>query len=214
MSEDKQRTNSGWTNFETWCVSEWLPTDGAVWNGFREQLRRMAAMRAASGDESGQSAAANRRRQKFQLAKQLRDNVSGLGYMELPLIYCDLLESALGRVNWLEIVEHFLGHPFPKQLRPTAAPDDTLMPGLETGRLFTGPAAQIGLTAEEIKIALARHVQGDWGILEAEDRRQNMRALAAGRPLQSVYKSTRGVRFWVVTDADRSLTSVLLAEDY
>ena len=214
MSEDKQCTNSGWTNFETWCVSEWLPTDGTVWNGFREQLRRMATMRAASSDESRQSAAANRRRQKFHLAKQLRDNVSGLGYMELPLIYCDLLESALSRVNWLEIVEHFLGHPFPKQLLSTAGPDDTLMPVLEAGRVFTGPAAQTVLTADEIKTALTRHVQGDWGILEAEDRRQNMRALAAGHPLQSVYQSTRGVRFWVVTEADRSLTSVLLDEDY
>jgi hypothetical protein len=214
MSEDKQRTDSGWTNFETWCVSEWLPTDGAVWNGFREQLRRMAALRAASGNDAGQSAAANRRRQKFQLGRQLRDNVSGLGYMELPLIYCDLLQSALGRVNWLEIVEHFLGHPFPKQLRPTAASDDSLMPILETGRVLTGPVAQFVLTADEIKIALGRHVQGDWGNLEAEDRRQNMRALAAGCPLQSVYQSTRGVRFWVVTEADRSLTSVLLDEDY
>jgi hypothetical protein len=214
MSDDQQKTKSGWSNFETWCVSQWLPSDEATWDGFREQLRQLAAGRTSASDESGHAAAANRRRQKFQLAKQLRDAVSRLGYMELPLVYCDLLEAALVRVNWLEIVEHFLGHPFPKQLRRTVTPDDPLLPLFEPGRVFVGPAAQTGLTAEDIKPALSRHVQGDWGLVDAANRRQNLRALAAKRPVQSVYQSDNGTPFWVVTDADRALTSVLLAEDY
>lgn len=214
MSNESRQTPQDWANYETWCVSQWLPTDEAVWDGFREQLRRLAAKRTSSSDESNQSLASNRGRQKFQLAKQLREAVSRLGYMELPLIYCDLLESALARVNWLEIVEHFLGHPFPKQLRRNAAPHDALVPVFEAGRVFVGSAAQAALTAEDIKPALTRHVQGDWGLLDTMDRRQNLRALAASRPLQSVFQSTNGTSFWVVTEADRSLTSVLLAEDY
>ena len=137
MSEDKQKTTQGWTNYETWCVTQWLPTDEATWDSFREQLRQLAAKRASTSDEPSQSAAATRRRHKFQLAKQLREAVSRLGYMELPLVYCDLLEAALARVNWLEIVEHFLGHPFPKQLPRAVAPDDALMPVFEAGGVFT-----------------------------------------------------------------------------
>lgn len=214
MSEDTQTTRPGWTNYETWCVSEWLPTDETVWSGFREQLRRMATQRTTASDESNPSLAAKRRMQKCELAKQLRDAVSRLGYMELPLIYCDLLESGLARVNWLEIVEHFLSHPFPKQLRRAAAPVDALTPVFDAGHIITGSTAQERLAPEEIKAALVRHLQGDWGILDADDRRQNLRALAAGRSLQSVYESANGINLWVVTEADRSLTSVLLAEDY
>lgn len=61
---------------------------------------------------------------------------------------------------------------------------------------------------------LVRHAQGDWGDLEMEDRQENKRSLALGYRLMSVYRTKLGVRFYVITEADRSATTLLLPEDY
>jgi hypothetical protein len=68
------------------------------------------------------------------------------------------------------------------------------------------------LRTEEVLTALSRHSQGDWGDLLPEDAIANDLALEQGGRLFSAFGSGRE-RFWVITDADRSLTTVLLAED-
>jgi hypothetical protein len=60
---------------------------------------------------------------------------------------------------------------------------------------------------------LARHATGDWGELCAFDRRQNEVALRNGYRVLSSY-SLGGVRLWVITEADRSVTTILLPEEY
>ena len=60
---------------------------------------------------------------------------------------------------------------------------------------------------------LARHATGDWGNLGAFDRRQNEIALRIGERIFSSYETTAG-RCWVITEADRSVTTILLPEDY
>jgi len=60
----------------------------------------------------------------------------------------------------------------------------------------------------------ARHQSGDWGNLDSEDRNSNDQALARGGRIFSAYNATDGTKFWIITEADRSVTTVLLPEDY
>lgn len=60
---------------------------------------------------------------------------------------------------------------------------------------------------------LRRHGQGDWGGLCVEDQRTNELALASGGRLMSSYQMGRD-RVWVITEADRSATTLLLPEEY
>jgi len=61
---------------------------------------------------------------------------------------------------------------------------------------------------------LDRHAVGDWGSVCEEDKRANDEALVNGGRLLSAYKTLKGVRLWVITEADRSSTCVLLPENY
>ncbi len=60
---------------------------------------------------------------------------------------------------------------------------------------------------------LARHAAGDWGELCPRDRRENGLALRHGRRVFSSYGVGDG-RVWVITEADRSVTTILLPEEY
>ena len=68
------------------------------------------------------------------------------------------------------------------------------------------------LAREDVQRAVLRHVSGDWGDVSPDEWRENQRSLAALR-LFSVYHDDAGREFWVVTDADRTRTTVLLPED-
>lgn len=208
MSKQLKNAATGWSNYETWCVSQWLPTDDAIWDAFRDSVRRLLAEHKREPGEYGPIACWQRRCLKFQLVRDLRQVVEQLGYTDLPGIYCDLLDSALARVNWPEIVDYFLRYPF------RSSQDGTLRPLFEVGLVITAPAAQAALTPDDVQTALDRHSRGDWGVLDTIDRRQNLRAMSTGQPVQSIYESQTGRKFWVITTADRSQTSVLLAEDY
>jgi len=70
------------------------------------------------------------------------------------------------------------------------------------------------LTHEDIISALSRHVVGDWGDVCEDDRKENELSLKQGFRLLSVYKALNGNKFWIITEADRSVTTVLLPEDY
>jgi hypothetical protein len=60
---------------------------------------------------------------------------------------------------------------------------------------------------------LARHATGDWGALCAFDRRENEIALRDGYRVFSSY-DVLAERVWIITEADRSVTTILLPEDY
>jgi len=55
---------------------------------------------------------------------------------------------------------------------------------------------------------------GDWGELTQEDIDENNRALKEGCRLLSAYRSTNRVKFWIITEWDRSVTTVLLPSEY
>jgi len=70
------------------------------------------------------------------------------------------------------------------------------------------------LHPEDVKSCLDRHARGDWGDLGEADRRQNEIALAQEMRLFSAYNDRSGTRFWIITEADRSATTILLPDDY
>jgi hypothetical protein len=64
-----------------------------------------------------------------------------------------------------------------------------------------------------VKEALHRHVSGDWGDICPEDASENEHSLKEGNRLMSVYGAGEH-RFWIITEADRSVTTILMPEDY
>ena len=66
----------------------------------------------------------------------------------------------------------------------------------------------------DVCAALQRHARGDWGDLSEEDRAVNELSLQEGSRLLSAYQDRKGTKFWIITDADRSSTVVLLPEDH
>jgi hypothetical protein len=66
----------------------------------------------------------------------------------------------------------------------------------------------------DIARALIRHGKGDWGDVSGADREENELSLKDGYRLLSVYHDRKGVKFWIITEADRSATTVLLPDDY
>lgn len=64
------------------------------------------------------------------------------------------------------------------------------------------------------KVLLDRYVNCDWGELCEEDKQTNEEALKYGGRLFGAYSDVNGTRFWIITEADRSYTTVLLPEDY
>jgi hypothetical protein len=90
-------------------------------------------------------------------------------------------------------------------------------PRFPIGRSVITPAAQAALDAAGIEgvLLLARHIQGDWGDLSVEDLAANELALLTGKRLLSSYDLPDGQsNVWIITEADRSATTILLPKEY
>ena len=61
---------------------------------------------------------------------------------------------------------------------------------------------------------IVRHLNGDWGDLCEEDKLANDIAITEGTRLLSAYTLKTGVKLWIITEADRSVTTLLLPEEY
>jgi len=61
---------------------------------------------------------------------------------------------------------------------------------------------------------LARHIHGDWGEVHPGDRGRNEQALKDGARIFSVYTTAKGAKVWVITEADRASTCILLPDEY
>ena len=90
-----------------------------------------------------------------------------------------------------------------------------MMGPLPLGRVVATPGALQMLRDAGVhsRHLLARHASGDWGDLDAHDRRENELALRFGRRLLSSY-SVSEARVWIITEADRSVTTLLLPSEY
>ena len=84
-------------------------------------------------------------------------------------------------------------------------------PAFELGQIVATPGAVAALKKGEF---LRRHVNRDWGDLSKEDRKENEYRLEHGFRLLSAYRTQAGDKLWIITESDRSLTTLLLPEDY
>lgn len=82
------------------------------------------------------------------------------------------------------------------------------------GKIVSTANALEQLTREDILRAIGRHQAGDWGDVSEDDRTKNELALKQGQRLWSVYHAANSRKFWLITEADRRTTTVLLPEDY
>jgi hypothetical protein len=84
------------------------------------------------------------------------------------------------------------------------------------GQLVATPGALQALTkTEESPLAfIARHISGDWGDIDAQDAEENAFALNKSLRLFSVYHLKDGTKIWIITEADRSATTILLPSEY
>lgn len=89
-------------------------------------------------------------------------------------------------------------------------------PRFSLGRCLATPAAVEAMEAAGHVPAdfINRHVHGDWGDLDTEDREANEDALVHGDRIFSVYHTRERVKLWIITEADRSATTILLPEEY
>lgn len=90
----------------------------------------------------------------------------------------------------------------------------TVSPLFELGRTVITPNALDTLNTEDVCLSITRHICGDWGDLDEHDRRANDEAVLDLERILSAYRDRAGVKFYVITEADRSATTVLLPEDY
>jgi hypothetical protein len=82
------------------------------------------------------------------------------------------------------------------------------------GQTVITPQALDGLIPADVTAALERHASGDWGDVCPEDWQENELSLQEGFRLLSSYRDSKGTRFWIITEADRSATTILLPEEY
>lgn len=82
------------------------------------------------------------------------------------------------------------------------------------GAVVATQGAIAELPANEMQTALSRHHRGEWGEVCEEDRQENERSLREGLRLLSVFRTRAGVKFYIITEHDRSVTTVLLPDEY
>lgn len=86
----------------------------------------------------------------------------------------------------------------------------------QPGRIVATPGVLAALEASgEAPVGyLARHIAGDWGDVDEQDRSENELSLIQGFRLLSAYTLNSGTKIWIITEADRRVTTVLLPEEY
>lgn len=84
------------------------------------------------------------------------------------------------------------------------------------GQVVATPGALEALAEsnQNAQTFLARHASGDWGDVSCEDWQANNHALTNGGRILSAYRTAKEKKLWVVTEADRSATTLMLPEEY
>ncbi len=85
----------------------------------------------------------------------------------------------------------------------------------ELGNIVATPAAikKMEVTGTDEIYLLGNHQKGNWTEMEPDDQNSNKQAIIDGTRIFSAY-TVKGIKFWVITEADRSVTTILLPTDY
>jgi len=91
-----------------------------------------------------------------------------------------------------------------------------LLPKFSLGRIVATPGAleAVQKANQNLFEFIRRHQSGDWGELCGEDKRENEFSLKNGFRLLSAYRTLHDVKVWIITEADRSVTTLLLPHEY
>lgn len=91
-----------------------------------------------------------------------------------------------------------------------------ITPQFKLGKLVSTPGALRALDEADqyANDFIGRHVSADWGEVRESDALANDRALRSNGRLLSVYQTDAGTTLWIITEADRSVTTLLLPEEY
>jgi hypothetical protein len=91
-----------------------------------------------------------------------------------------------------------------------------IMSKFHLGQIVATPGALEALaeSGQTPDFFLAKHSSKDWGEVGNGDKKLNDEALVNGERLLSAYRTLKNVRIWVITEADRSSTCLLLPEEY
>ena len=91
-----------------------------------------------------------------------------------------------------------------------------MSPKFELGKIVQTPGALEALerSGQDASFFLEKHAGGDWGDVAADDQAENERALLAGGRLVSLFMTLRGDVILIITEPDRSITTVLTPDEY
>jgi hypothetical protein len=91
-----------------------------------------------------------------------------------------------------------------------------VIPFFPLGDCYYTPGAKAALeeAKADIRSLVTRHVTGDWSEMVEEDQQANQEAVAEGSRVFSAYHLSTGVKLWIITEADRSATMLLLPSEY
>ena len=89
-----------------------------------------------------------------------------------------------------------------------------MKPLFALGQIVATPGVLESVARTDVLKALGRHALGDWGEVCGQDRQTNDEALLHGFQLLSAYQSETGTKFWIITEGDRSVTTILLPDEY
>ena len=86
----------------------------------------------------------------------------------------------------------------------------------DSGQIVATPGAldAMASSGDDPLDFLCRHLDGDWGDVDEHDRQENELSLQRGWRLLSCYRLSDGTKMWIITEADRSSTCLLLPEEY
>ena len=100
--------------------------------------------------------------------------------------------------------------------RGLTANNGAIDPSLQLGRVVAtyGALRKMLVNSIDPYTLLTRHATGDWSEMDADDRKANIEAAASGLRVFSAYRINETERLWIITEADRSVTTFLLPLEY
>jgi hypothetical protein len=197
MNQDNKTNHNGWTNYVTWSVHLWLTNEQGSYLHWKKRTREILGDQSLD-DENSPTALAR-------LGDEIREAVHDECSIQRANLAADLMDAALSEVDWCEIAQEFIDD---------ATPPSNRLGLFSLGTVVATPGVVEHVPHEDRINALARHSKGDWGDTCPEDWAENELSLKEGFRLLSIYHSKAEVKFWIITEADRSATTILLPEEY